>query len=76
MCAAQRRRLYSTTNKVRRAANHKAVLNALSSRKDKHIEKTGHVRNPEDSPGGLPDGMFYIPENMSARHIKGQLMIE
>ena len=48
------------------------------SRKEvlKHIEKTGHIRHPEDAVGGLPDGMFFIPDQQKARVIKGQLMIE
>ena len=48
------------------------------SRKEvlKHIEKTGHVRHPEDVVGGLPDDMFFIPEQQRARHVKGKLLID
>ena len=48
------------------------------SRKEvlKHIEKTGHVRDPSAAPGGLPDNMFFIPGDQSARVVKGQLRIE
>ena len=48
------------------------------SRKEllKHIEKTGHVRDPSEAPGGLPNGMFFIPDGQNARTLKGQLLIE
>lgn len=56
----------------------KVCEQVFPSRKEllKHIEKTGHVRDPEAIPGGLPNGMFYIPDGERARIVKGQLLIE